>query len=142
VRLVFSDDHKGLKRAAAAVLLGAAWQRCRTHFARNLLTRVPRSAQPLLPTLVRSIFAQPSAEEVWAQHGRVVEQLQERFTDAATLLSDAAKDIPQGPHSLAECALPLLELGDIDFPPRKPLFEKVERPGLPLSGRPTEQMMP
>ena len=93
VRLVVSDDHKGLKQAVAAVLTGASWQRCRTHFARNLLSRVPRSAQPLVATLVRSIFAQPSAAEVWAQHGRVVEQLQDRFAAPADLLLAAAQDI-------------------------------------------------
>ena len=93
VRLVISDDHKGLKQAVAAVLPGAAWPRCRTHFMRNLLTRVPKSAQALVATLVRSIFAQPTAEEVRAQHGRVVEQLQGRFRDAAALLVEAAEDI-------------------------------------------------
>ena len=93
VKLVISDDHKGLKQAVVAVLPGAAWQRCRTHFMRNLLTRVPKSAQALVAALVRSIFAQPSAEEVWAQHGRVVEQLEGRFRDAAALLVEAAEDI-------------------------------------------------
>jgi transposase-like protein len=93
VRLVISDDHLGLKKAIGAVLPGAAWQRCRVHFVRNLLTRVPKSAGTLVATLVRSIFAQPDREAVWAQHQRMVDQLQERFPDAATLLAEAGPDI-------------------------------------------------
>lgn len=93
VKLAISDDHQGLKSALASELPGAAWQRCRTHFMRNLLTRVPKSAQDLVATLVRSIFAQPDAKEVWAQHGRVVEQLQTRFSEAAKMLAEAAEDI-------------------------------------------------
>ena len=72
--------------AIAATLPGASWRRCRTHFMRNLLTRVPKSAQPFVATLVRSIFAQPDAEQVREQHARVVAQLEERFAAAALLL--------------------------------------------------------
>ena len=93
VKLVVSDSHKGLIAAIGAVLPGAVWQRCRTHFMRNVLCRVPKSAQPFVATLVRTIFAQPSAEEVAAQLARVVEQLEERFPDVATMLEDAAADI-------------------------------------------------
>jgi transposase-like protein len=93
VRLVISDDHLGLKQAIAAVLPGAGWQRCRVHFLRNLLTRVPKATQTLVATLVRSIFAQPDQEAVWAQHQRMVEQLQERFPEAATLLAEAGPDV-------------------------------------------------
>ncbi len=93
VRLVISDDHAGLVAAVAAVLPGASWQRCRTHFVRNLLTRVPESAQPLVATLVRSIFAQPSREEVEAQHARVVEQFAARFPQAAELLAEGREDL-------------------------------------------------
>jgi transposase-like protein len=93
VRLVVSDDHKGLVRAIEAVLPGCSWQRCRTHFMRNVLCRVPRSAQPFVATLVRTIFAQPSAEEVQAQLGRVIAQLEGRFPDVARMLDEAASDI-------------------------------------------------
>lgn len=95
VRLVVSDHHKGLIAAIDAVLPGACWQRCRTHFMRNLLTKVPKIAQPLVATLVRSIFAQPSAAEVAAQLTRVVAQLEEKpaLAEAAGMLADAGPDI-------------------------------------------------
>ena len=59
----------------------------------NLLNKVPKSAQDLVATLVRSIFAQPTEEEVWAQHKRVVDQLQARFPAATTILSEACEEI-------------------------------------------------
>jgi putative transposase len=93
VVLVTSDAHQGLVDAIGATLPGASWQRCRTHFMRNLLTRVPKSAQPFVATLVRSIFAQPEAEQVHEQHERVVAQLEERFPAAALLLEEAGPDI-------------------------------------------------
>ena len=47
--LVISDAHQGLKTAIATVFAGAGWQRCRTHFMANLLTRVPKRSQPGWP---------------------------------------------------------------------------------------------
>jgi transposase-like protein len=93
VLLFISDAHEGLKAAVAAVLPGASWQRCRTHFMRNLLSKVPKTAQGLVGSLVRSIFAQPSSEDVWAQHGRIVEQLESRFPEVAEMLADASTDV-------------------------------------------------
>ena len=93
VGLVTSDAHPGLVDAIAATLPGASWQRCRTHFMRNLLTRVPRSAQSFVATMVRSIFAQPDAETVHEQHRRIAEQLEVRFPEAATLLEAGAADL-------------------------------------------------
>ena len=93
VELVTSDAHQGLRDAVATVFAGASWQRCRTHFMRNLLTRVPKSAEKLVATTVRTIYEQPSAAEVHAQHARVVEQLGERFPEAAALLADAAPEV-------------------------------------------------
>ncbi len=63
------------------------------HFHRNLLTRVAKRAHGLVAALVRSIFAQPDAAAVHAQHARVVAELRARFPAAADLLEDAASDL-------------------------------------------------
>ena len=93
VQLVTSDAHLGLKDAIAAVFSGASWQRCRTHFMTNLLSKVPKSAQPMVATLVRSIYQQTEAHEVWDRHRQVVEQLLARFPEAANLLAEAGTEI-------------------------------------------------
>jgi len=93
VKLVSSDAHPGLVDAIAATLAGASWQRGRTHFMRNLLTRVPKSAQSFVATMVRTIFAQPDAATVHEQHRRIVDQLETRFPEAAALLEQAATDL-------------------------------------------------
>src|SRR5881392_2055000 len=67
VQLVISDAHTGLVNAIGAVLPGSSWQRCRTHYARNLLCQVPKSAQPWVATLLRTVFEQPDTDAVKAQ---------------------------------------------------------------------------
>lgn len=91
--LVISDAHEGLVGAIEATLPGASWQRCRTHYLRNLLTKVPKASQPMVATLVRTIFEQPDSHSAWAQHARVVEQLTDQFPVAADHLADAAADV-------------------------------------------------
>jgi putative transposase len=93
VQLVTSDCHQGLRDAIASVLPGAAWQRCRTHYHRNLLTKVPKSAQPWVSTLVRTIFEQPDAASVRAQHAQAVIALEAKFPQAAAHLDEARDDI-------------------------------------------------
>ncbi|WP_433209987.1 IS256 family transposase [Dactylosporangium sp. CS-047395] len=93
VRLVVSDAHRGLVSAIGAALPGAGWQRCRTHYLRNLLTKVPKSAQPWVATLVRTIFDQPDIDAVRAQYTRTVTTLAERFPDAADHLDDAREEL-------------------------------------------------
>ncbi|MYA62613.1 MAG: IS256 family transposase, partial [Dehalococcoidia bacterium] len=93
VQLVTSDAHRGLRDAIATVFAGASWQRCRTHFMTNLLTRVPKSTQPWVATMVRTIYQQPSSQEVHSQLNRVVDQLSERFPEASSMLAEAGTDI-------------------------------------------------
>lgn len=106
VELVVSDAHQGLKQAIATVFAGAGWQRCRTHFMANLLTRVPKRSQPGVAALVRTIYQQLSPEEVHAQADRVMVQLREHFPRAAQALEDALPDI------LAFTPLPGLPLAE------------------------------
>jgi putative transposase len=61
--LVISDAHPGLQQAIREVFVGAAWPRCRVHFMRNLLARVPKAAQAMVAAAVRSArsFSSPIA---------------------------------------------------------------------------------
>ncbi len=86
VRLVVSDAHPGLKKAVASVFPGASWQRCRVHFLKNLLCRIPRRDQERVADLVRSIFAQPSATTARLQLRSVAGQLEKDYPGAAEML--------------------------------------------------------
>jgi putative transposase len=93
VELVISDHHLGLKSAIEAVFIGAAWQRCRVHFMRNVLAKVPRASAEMVAAAIRTIFAQPDAEHVRAQLEEITAMLAGQFPDVATMLSDAAEDL-------------------------------------------------
>ena len=93
VKLVTSDAHAGLKRAIAEVFLGAGWQRCRVHFLRNLLARVPKNLQPMVAATVRPIFHQSSRQEAQAQLAQVCSTLGARFPKVVELLVGAEEDI-------------------------------------------------
>ncbi len=93
VQLVTRDAHPGLVAAIGSALPGAAWQRCRTHYLRNQLTRVPKSAQPHVATQVRTIFEQADTDAVAAQYDRVVTALGEKYPDAAEHLDTARADL-------------------------------------------------
>jgi putative transposase len=93
VQLVISDAHPGLVAAIGSALPGASWQRCRTHYLRNLLTRVPKSAQPHVATQVRTIFDQADTDAVSAQFDRVVDTLAVKYPDAAAHLETARDEL-------------------------------------------------
>jgi len=82
-----------LKKAIASVFPDASWQRCRVHFLKNLLCRIPKRDQERMTDLVRSIFAQPSAATARLQLRSVASQLEEDYPDAAEMLLEACDDI-------------------------------------------------
>jgi len=93
VQLVISDHHSGLRNAIDTVLLGAAWQRCRVHFMRNVLGKVPRASAEMVAAAVRTIFAQPTAPLVREQVDSVATTLDPQFPAVATMLRDCKEQI-------------------------------------------------
>ncbi len=93
VKLVTSDAHEGLKGAIAAVLQGASWQRCRTHFMRNALALVPKAAQQMVAATIRTVFVQPDPQAAREQWRRVADSFRGRFPKLAQLLDDAEADV-------------------------------------------------
>jgi putative transposase len=76
-----------------AVMVGSAWQRCRVHFMRNVLTRVKRNNTHMVIAAIQTIFAQPDARAVREQFERIVATLDDQFPDVATMLTDAREDL-------------------------------------------------
>jgi transposase-like protein len=93
VALVTSDAHRGLTEAIGATLPGAAWQRCRTHYAANLMSVTPKSAWGWVRALLHSVYDQPDTASVHAQFTRVLDALEEKLPQVAAHLDAARPDI-------------------------------------------------
>ena len=93
VRLVTSDAHAGLVSAIGATLPGAAWQRCRTHYAANLMAATPKSSWPWVRALLHSVYDQPDTASVHAQFDRVLDALSEKLPKVSEHLDTARADV-------------------------------------------------
>lgn len=93
VQLVTSDAHTGLKAAIESVLLGSCWQRCRQHFARNLLAAVPKGHADMVAAAVRTIFAQPDAASVRGQLDTIAGMLGRQFPKVEAMLGQARDEV-------------------------------------------------
>jgi len=93
VALVTSDAHTGLVEAIGATLPGASWQRCRTHYAANLMSVCPKSSWPWVKALLHSVYDQPNAESVHAQFERIIDALADKLPTVAEHLQAARADI-------------------------------------------------
>jgi putative transposase len=91
--LVTSDAHAGLVAAIGATLPGASWQRCRTHYAVNLMSITPKSSWPWVKTLLHSVYDQPDATAVQEQYDRVLDALSHKLPQVAEHLDAARADV-------------------------------------------------
>lgn len=93
VRLVISDQHSGLVAALGRQFQGVAHQRCRVHFARNLLALVPKSHKDMVASVFRTAFAQPDAKAAAAVWDQVRDQLAQSFPKIGPLMDDAKAEV-------------------------------------------------
>lgn len=91
VRLVTSDAHAGLVEAIAANLPGASWQRCRTHYAANLMSVTPKAMWPAVKAMLHSVYDQPDRPAVHAQFDRLLDYVDDKLPEVHDHL-DAARD--------------------------------------------------
>jgi len=93
VLLVTSDAHAGLVEAVAANLPGTVWQRCRTHYAANLMAVCPKSSWGWVKALLHSVYDQPDAAAVHAQYDRILDALTDKLPQVADHLDAARADV-------------------------------------------------
>ena len=93
VALVTSDAHRGLTDAIGATLPGATWQRCRTHYAANLMSVTPKASWPWVKTLLHSVYDQPDAASVHAQYDRLIDAVTGKLPQVAAHLDQARPDV-------------------------------------------------
>lgn len=100
VDLVVSDDHRGLVKAVHAHFQGASWQRCQTHFIKNILDACPKALQGELRGRLRLIFDAPDLETARQLKAEVVQQYADRAPKAVERLEEGFDD------AMAVMALP------------------------------------
>jgi transposase-like protein len=93
VKLVISDAHEGLKQAVARVMAGATAQRCRVHWMRNALARVPKGQHTMVAAALRQAFLQP--DQAGARHTwrHVADQLRDRWPKLGALMDASEADV-------------------------------------------------
>jgi putative transposase len=92
VRLVVSDDHEGIKAAAAGELPGVEWQRCVVHFERNVLSHVPASEMNEVAEDIKAVFKVRRQKTARALAEEFVELYRKRFPKAVALFEAGIED--------------------------------------------------
>jgi len=92
VKLVISDSHEGLKKAARRVLC-ATWQRCAVHFMRNAMASVNVKQRGMVAAAIRTAFVQETEKEAHKEWRAVADRLRERFPRVSALMEEAEYDV-------------------------------------------------
>ncbi len=92
VWLVVSDAHKGLTKAIRESFVGCSWQRCKVHFMRNILARIPSKDKAAFASRLKQIWLQPNIETAKAYAERLMDEYESRYTEAIQVLEVGLED--------------------------------------------------
>ena len=93
VDLVTSDDHKGLVKAIRKHFQGAAWQRCQTHFSRNVLDKCPKKYQPELKQWLNRIYHAKDLEDARRMLRETLQTFEADAPKAMAILEAGFEDV-------------------------------------------------
>ena len=91
--LITSDDHNGLREAIKQEFLGTSWQRCQTHFSRNMLGNVPKKMWSEVRVMLHDIYYAPDIEKARERASETIQYLSQKAPKAAQLLEESFDDI-------------------------------------------------
>ena len=91
VDLIVSDNHGGLKKAIQKQFHGTGWQRCQTHFSKNLLDKTPKRLQPEIKTALNDLYNAPTLKDAMQRKEQMLEKYQTQAPKTTALL-DASFD--------------------------------------------------
>lgn len=92
-RLITSDNHKGLVKAIQKQFQGSSWQRCQTHFSRNILDKTPKSIQPSLKEDLRKVYKAVDIDSARAANNELLNKYAESAPKAMELLDEGFDDV-------------------------------------------------
>lgn len=93
VHLITSDSHRGLVNAIRKHFQGATWQRCQTHFSRNMLDMTPKSLQPELKENLRKLYEAVDLESATKVRNEIMDKYNTKAPRAMNLLDEAFADV-------------------------------------------------
>lgn len=93
VDMIVSDNHGGLKKAILKQFHGTGWQRCQTHFSKNLLDKTPKKLQPEIKTRLNDLYNAPDLKNAKSRKQQMLDKYQEQAPKAMELLDESFDEI-------------------------------------------------
>jgi len=98
IGLLVSDAHQGIQSALKSSLVGTSWQRCKVHFMRNVLARIPHKAKALIGRQISQIFTQENYAQAKQFAKEVITKFEAQYPEAMDVLTEGLEDALQFFH--------------------------------------------